>query len=68
MSEALERAKSSAGGASKLARLIGGITSQAVSQWKRVPADRVLAVETATGVPRHELRPDLYPEPSDTAA
>jgi DNA-binding transcriptional regulator YdaS (Cro superfamily) len=27
----------------------------------RVPAERVLSIEAATGVPRHELRPDLYP-------
>lgn len=39
-----------------------GITSQAISQWRRVPAEQVLAVERVTGVPRHELRPDIYPE------
>lgn len=42
-----------------------GLTQGAISQWlrKRVPADRVLAIERATGglVTRHELRPDLYP-------
>lgn len=38
-----------------------GITSQAVTQWRRIPAERVLDVERITGVPRHELRPDLYP-------
>ncbi len=38
-----------------------GVTPQALSQWRRVPASRVLAVEQATGVARHELRPDLYP-------
>jgi DNA-binding transcriptional regulator YdaS (Cro superfamily) len=37
------------------------LTSQAISQWTRVPAERVLPVEAATGIPRHELRPDLYP-------
>ncbi len=36
------------------------ITSQAVSQWKRVPAERVLSVETITGVSRHQLRPDIF--------
>ena len=37
---------------------------QAIQAWlkkNRVPAERVLAVEKATGVPRHQLRPDLYP-------
>lgn len=42
-----------------------GLTEQAISKWKRgrVPAERVLAVESATGgkVSRHDLRPDLYP-------
>jgi len=60
--EALERAKSEAGGNTGLARrLAGKISPQAISQWKQVPAERVLEVEKATGVSRHELRPDLYP-------
>lgn len=41
-----------------------GITPGAVSQWQRVPAERVLDVERVTGVPRHALRPDLYPAPT----
>lgn len=57
-----EEAKQKVGGPSKLAELIGGVTSQAVSQWKRIPAGRVIAVEKATGIPRHELRPDIYPD------
>lgn len=28
---------------------------------KRLPAEHVLAVEAATGVSRHLLRPDIYP-------
>jgi hypothetical protein len=43
-----------------LAHLIGH-TRQAVSAWRRVPGDWVIAVETVTGVPRHALRPDLHP-------
>jgi DNA-binding transcriptional regulator YdaS (Cro superfamily) len=39
-----------------------GITPGAISQWDRVPAERVPAVEKATGIPRHRLRPDLYNE------
>ena len=38
-----------------------GITHGAVYQWRRIPAERVLEVERITGVPRHVLRPDLYP-------
>lgn len=44
----------------KIARGLG-ITHGAVSQWKRVPAERVLDVERLTGISREELRPDLYP-------
>lgn len=40
-----------------------GITRGAISKWKRVPAERVLEVERILGVPRHMLRPDLYPAP-----
>lgn len=64
MDKALERAKAVAGGNTGLSRKLAGITPQAISQWKRVPAERVLEVERATGVSRHELRPDLYPAES----
>jgi len=63
----LERAIDAAGGLAQLARKIG-IAQPSVSNWNRVPAQRVLALEGATGVPRKVLRPDLYSEPavSDT--
>jgi DNA-binding transcriptional regulator YdaS (Cro superfamily) len=38
-----------------------GITASALWQWQTVPAERVIQVEKFTGIPRHELRPDLYP-------
>lgn len=49
------------GAVSELARAVG-VTHGAISQWvsSRVPADRVVAVERATGIPREALRPDLY--------
>lgn len=59
MEDACTSAKSKLGGPAALAKALGNISSQAVSQWKRVPADRVLDVERVTGIPRHELRPDL---------
>lgn len=59
-SEALQRAIREAGGVGKLAEVIG-VTGPAISQWEQVPANRVIAVERASGVPRQELRPDLYP-------
>lgn len=66
MNDSLEKAKTAAGGNTGLAKLIGGLTPQAISQWRRVPVERVLDVEKATGVPRHELRPDIYPPPEMT--
>ncbi|WP_242173919.1 MULTISPECIES: YdaS family helix-turn-helix protein [unclassified Pseudomonas] len=61
---AAARAAKAAGGQSALARVLG-CTPQNVQRWcasGRVPAERVISVEQATGIPRHELRPDLYPE------
>jgi DNA-binding transcriptional regulator YdaS (Cro superfamily) len=48
-------------GTSELARELG-ITPQAVSKWAVCPPARVLDVERIAAVPRHQLRPDLYPE------
>src|SRR5690349_1151471 len=48
-----------AGGVSELARQLG-ISQPSVSNWIRVPAERVISVEAATGVDRAVLRPDLY--------
>lgn len=56
----LEQAIRAAGGVGALSRALG-LTQPSVSNWRRVPAERVLAVETATGVLRFALRPDLYP-------
>lgn len=56
----LEIAKQIAGGGTGLARALGDLTPQAISQWKVVPADRVLKVEAVTGVSRHLLRPDIF--------
>ncbi len=60
---ALEEAKQAAGGPTGLARaLCDVLTPQAISQWKRVPADRAIDVEKATGISRHRLRPDIFGE------
>ena len=48
-----------AGGVSELARRIG-ISQPSVSNWNRIPAERVTDVEAATGIERVVLRPDLY--------
>jgi len=57
-----QRIKAEWGLMAKIGRELG-LSSAAVPQWRRVPPERVLDVERITGVPRHELRPDLYPPP-----
>lgn len=59
---ALDKAVSAAGSQLALANLLG-IKAPSVSGWyerKRVPAERCIAIEQATGVSRHELRPDVF--------
>ena len=71
--EALRRACEVAGSQKSLADRIGTTQSQ-VWYWlerskKGVPAEFVLPIEQATGVPRGELRPDLWPvEPAEASA
>jgi TorA maturation chaperone TorD len=55
----LSEAIRAVGGVSELARQIG-ISQPSVSNWIRVPAERVVSVEAVTGVARAVLRPDLY--------
>lgn len=68
---ALRRAIEQAGSQSELARICG-ITQSAVNQWLRrgmaMPAEYVLRTEAATGVSRHDLRPDIYPIEPKVAA
>jgi len=59
MDEGLKLAIERAGSIRKLARMLG-ISMQAVVKWKTVPAHQIIPVERATGVPREQLRPDLY--------
>jgi TorA maturation chaperone TorD len=55
----LQEAIRAAGGIGELARRLG-ISQPSVSNWDRVPAERVLSVEQATGIARARLRPDLF--------
>jgi DNA-binding transcriptional regulator YdaS (Cro superfamily) len=60
---ALIKAVRTAGSQKALARAIG-VKQQNVHYWlkkKYPPGEYVLPIERATGVPRYELRPDLYP-------
>jgi DNA-binding transcriptional regulator YdaS (Cro superfamily) len=53
-----------AGSTRKLAKALTdlgwSITGSAISQWDKVPAERVVLVEKASGVSRTVLRPDLF--------
>lgn len=69
METAIQRAARVAGGQTALARALG-VTPQAVQQWveaNRMSYLKVIDVERLTGVPRHELRPDLYPDETGAA-
>ena len=58
-----------------MARLCG-VKQPSVWRWLRImhvlPSEHVLKVEAATGVSRHDLRPDIYPRdmspPADSQA
>jgi TorA maturation chaperone TorD len=58
--QGLQQAIDAAGGVAVLARKLG-IAQPSVSNWTKVPPERVIAVEGLTGVERGVLRPDLYP-------
>lgn len=60
INEAIERA----GGVSHLGAIVGVAHSSVIGwrQERRIPARHVLPIEQATGISRHRLRPDLYPE------
>jgi DNA-binding transcriptional regulator YdaS (Cro superfamily) len=65
--EALERAVRAAGSQSALAEKLG-VKQGHVWHWlnkslKGAPAERVRAIESVTGIPAHELRPDVFQAP-----
>lgn len=53
------------GNLTRLAREIG-VSHSTVLGWlaTRVPAERVKAVSAVTGIPPHELRPDVFDPPA----
>ena len=64
-SAALGRAFAAVGGRAALAQRLG---MKGVPQtWTFCPDTRVAAVSAASGVPPHELRPDLYSAPTRSA-
>lgn len=63
-SSPLKRAVELVGGQVAFGALIGrtqGAISKMLSNDRPLPGEFVLTVEEATGISRHELRPDLYP-------
>ena len=66
MSPSLKKAIDLCDGPTKLSVALG-LHKTAVYSWDVCPSERVLAVAEATGwaVTPHELRPDIYPNPSD---
>jgi len=70
-SASLKTAVLKSGSQSAFARLCG-VSQTAVWKWlqsaKRLPAEHVLKVERATGVSKHLLRPDIYPETDEVIA
>src|SRR6516225_8395504 len=62
----LRTAIETVGGVRALASLLG-LHSQTIYHWRRVPAERVVQIETVTDVPRNVLRPDLYEGWSNSA-
>lgn len=73
MKTPLEQAIEAAGGQVALGRAIG-VSQQRIWWWlnkgaAKIPAEFVLAIEAATGMSRHDLRPDVFgPRASDHAA
>ena len=67
MIKVVEDGAAKVGGLGKLADALG-IRHQAFYSWKKVPAERVLQFEQATGISRHEQRPDIFgPAPAEAA-
>lgn len=45
-----------------------GVRREAVWNWKRIPVAHVFAIEELLGIPRHKIRPDIYPAPDSALA
>lgn len=64
--DALKRAVDKAGGQSAFGRLCGkpqGTVWYWLNKSQELPPEFVRAVSEATGIPAHELRPDVFPAP-----
>ena len=59
-----EYLKANRGKAIELASIMG-ISPAAISQWKRVPAERMHQVSRLTGLSPEQIRPDLFVEETE---
>jgi len=69
--EAFRKAVDSAGGQTAFGRIVGctqGNIWQLLRKGSALPGQYVLKAEAATGVSRHDLRPDLYPRETERLA
>ena len=67
MSRGLRKAVKAAKSKSSLARMLK-VERATISAWYQIPERWVMQVEQETGVPRHELRPDLFEDERGTKA
>ena len=58
----MELIRATRGLSAKVARELG-LTRGAIAQWNEVPPERVPEVSRISGIPRHQLRPDLWEPP-----
>lgn len=71
--EAFRQAVDAVGGQSAMGRLLD-VSQTSVWRWihknRALPAEHVLTVEEVTAIPRHVLRPDIYPRetPASTSS
>lgn len=59
--------RSKRGMLAKIAKELG-ISTSAPAMWDKVPAERLVDVERATGIERHLLRPDICFPPKEQSA
>lgn len=68
----VEKAIDALGGLTKAASVLGIENPSVIANWRtrgQVPYARVLEVERASGISRHDLRPDIFgPSPDRGAA
>jgi DNA-binding transcriptional regulator YdaS (Cro superfamily) len=66
MDQGIANAIIACGSQAELARRLG-ITGAAISRWKQIPLGRVLQIVSVTGVPKEQLRPDIYGPKTEAA-